>query len=140
MLRVPTEQVKEIIGKAANIAVGGATKDKTDKPDYGDGKEPPFYHCHPLVLDSEVSHSWPAVGHVDLTVGTGGRALYCVVHKLPYIGFCLTEAHKTAVIEFLETKTWEIIQQEGSPIYQPALAALFAEKGEPHDDEGHDGN
>lgn len=125
ILRAPASVVKEIFSKAgASIPVGGANPDGA-KPEFADGREPIFYHTHPFELDIEVSHSYVARAHIDLTPGQGHRALYSIIKKLPYFGLTLSEKHKEILIKHLEAKVFKLMQEEGGPLYQPGLVALL---------------
>ena len=142
ILRAPSSVVKEVFGKAGGaIAVGGANPDGGAKPEFPDGREPIFYHTHPYELDMEVSHSYLACAHIDLTPGQGHRALYCIIKKLPYFGLVLSEKHKEVIIKHLEAKVFKLMQEEGGPLYQPGLVALLEaeEHGASDDDDGGEG-
>jgi hypothetical protein len=104
--------------------------------DDSEGKEPAFYHAGPYELDSEVTHSWPAAAHIDLTAGTGNRALLCCKKRLPYLGFCLSTTHAEQLLLWLESAVFKCMQTEGDDLYQPALAELLvAEPAAPRDDD-----
>ena len=137
-LRVPSSDIKNIIGKAGAIMVGGSNPPGPTKMDSSDGMEPVFHHTNPTELDAEISHSWPATAHLDLTAGQGGRAIFCLQHKLPYHGFCMTEEHKAVLTKFLETNVFKMMQMEGNKLYQPGLAALLVDTDEGDDAEGEE--
>lgn len=136
-MRASPSQIKDIFGKIGTMLVGGANPDGSHKPDFNDGREPVFFHSHPYELDAEMSHSYPACAHIDLTCGMGNRALYCIVKKVPYFGLCVTDNHREAVIKRLETKVFKMMQEEGNALYQPALLELVKPKDE-EDEEGDD--
>ena len=60
----------------------------------------------------------------DLSIGMGCRGVVCVLKKLLYFGLALSEAHKAAVFQWIERRIFDYMKQEGSPVYQPALAEL----------------
>ena len=137
-LRATPKGVKGIFGKTGIISVGGAVPSSEDTgaalPAGEDGEEPVFPHSQPPELDEEIGHSYFAAAHVDLTVGPGHRAFYACTKKVPYLGFCITDAHKAAVMRWLETRIFDSMQSEGAPLYQPALAELIATGGKEEGD------
>lgn len=103
-----------------------------------DSIEPGFPHAGPFELDGETSHAWPAVAHLNLTVGPSFRALLCCDAKRPYLGVCLTDTHIKAVYKYLESAVFNNMQTGGHALDQPGLVALA--QSADSDDENSEGD
>ena len=66
-----------------------------------DDTQPVFFHQLPQEYYLEVIHPYDVVGVLDLASGGGSVAQACLTRRIPYVGFCLTEAHVVELEKFL---------------------------------------
>ena len=125
------------LGTGGKILVGGGIQEdeKVDKPPLEDNKEIVFFHEQPFAVDEVVCHSWPCCGQIDLTPGSGNRAVLAVKMKVPYIGFCFTQEHANALRKKVEGEVWAGMQKEGDLLFTAGLQELLQDVSEPSDDE-----
>ncbi len=76
-----------------------------------------------LVQDMFVSYS--VVGFLDLAVGNGEAAKAAVQARLPYVGFCASEAHSKRFEEMLTDFVLTCLKEEGNPLYRQQCAAAL---------------
>jgi hypothetical protein len=87
-----------------------------------DDLQPAFYHALPPEYYLECIHSYNVVGVLDLSCGGGQVAQACLTKRIPYLGFCLTEAHVIELEKFLVTWVRDMMCTEGHPLCRKGAA------------------
>lgn len=146
--RVSQKLKKEIIGKSGGkIFVGGPLpgvppaelKKITDAAVRSpNALEPVFYHANPGSLDEEIQHCYDLKAMFALTIGDGSLAMTSLRSRRPLFGICLSEAHKDALLQRLETLVWNAMCQEGDKLCEPGLIELMKTCGEQDVGDGDD--
>ena len=89
--------------------------------------EPAFYHHLPETLYSDAIGAYEIRGCLDLTPGCGDLAKACLLRRVPYLGFGMTDQHcsllKAQLVEFVKMQ----MRSEGSTFYSPDWAAAATE-------------
>ncbi len=88
--------------------------------------EPVFFHCFQASFFETLVDDYHLAAVLDLTPGPGLMAISCLKKRIPYMGVCLTEAHRTHLQENLLTMLLGEFQDETSPLYEPDYAGLLA--------------
>ena len=101
------------------LAIAPGRHAKNNRTD--DNVEPVFYHAWGEDVYAEFMHIWGWKAVVDATPGPGYCALAAVMADLPYLGICLTDAHRDALTEQIVKMVFAEMQREGSSIYDPRI-------------------
>jgi hypothetical protein len=92
--------------------------------------EPVFWRARPLKFYQTVIADYRLKGVIDITAGDGTLMTYCAKERIPYMGFCLSDAHKSALEQQGVQRLLESMFTAGDRLYQPELAVLMkAQKG-----------
>lgn len=104
---LPMSVKRNLFGKDNMPLPGGAcpVPHEPDTPAKKDELVPCFFHEGPAILAAELAHFVCARAIVDLTPGSGHWGLHAVRHRVPYVGVCLTECHKTLLHKKLVSRT-----------------------------------
>lgn len=68
---------------------------------------------------------WRLKSIIDLGASDGNLAIHCAKHRIPYLGFTLTEGHTAALQERCLKELLQSMLHEGDPLYNPDLALLL---------------
>ena len=126
------EAKKTIYGRSNRHAIGGNTPGaeagessyrgrKREKDDL----EPVCFHSHPYVVDEEILHDYPIKAIMHLTPGDGSMALAAIRKRIPFVGVCWTEEHKSGLTTHLEKQIFIAMQTEDDDLYEPALVEIL---------------
>ncbi len=104
---LPMSVKRNLFGKSNMPLPGGACPVPHEQDTHAKKDElvPCFYHEAPAILAAELAHFVCARAVVDLTPGSGHWGLHSVRHRIPYVGICLTECHKTLLQKKLVSRT-----------------------------------
>lgn len=118
------EQTENAVTRAciASFQVNPGRGARLARPD--EQVEPVFFHSPPLSFFDGIVTDYDLGYIIDLTPGEGHLALTCLRRKMPYVGICLTEAHRTALTTHLCASVQREFLTEGSPLYEPSFAEL----------------
>ena len=82
-----------------------------------------FWHARPAPFWREIIHSNCLAAVIDLSACDGTLALVCAREaQIPYLGFCLTDIHKSALRTQLIKTAMEEMVKETDNRYDPNLA------------------
>ncbi len=84
----------------------------------------------PVQFFQDMFVSYSVLGLLDLAVGNGEAAKAAVQARLPYVGFCASEAYCKRFEEMLTDFVLACMKEEGNPLYrQPCASALGLSTG-----------
>ena len=108
----------KMVGSADGSADDGKEDERRD-----DNIEPAFYHHLPEAFYTDAIGAYEIRGCLDLTPGAGDLAKACLLRRVPYVGFGMTDQHcsllKAQLVEFVKMQ----MRSEGSSFYSPEWAA-----------------
>eukprot|EP00959_Pyramimonas_sp_CCMP1952_P280363 5860552-Pyramimonas_sp.AAC.1 len=123
---------KKEIYSSRRCEVGGQTPGITDdnKPAkvLDDDIQPVTWHGQPKSLYAELGHAPKAKAFVNLTSIDDVLAEHCIENNIPYVGFVFNECHRKALETRLAQRTFALMQDENSPLYQPKLCTLLGKR------------
>ena len=85
--------------------------------------EPVFMHSLSHKFHEELIHSYCIHALVDGTPGGGAAAFAAITKRIPYLGLCLSDAHKDLLTQRLLHLVFKEMEREGSVLYEPGMAA-----------------
>ena len=113
----------EILGEARTVQVTAEAAEKRQSAEQSAALESVFSaSLLPVSFFQDMLKSHSAKAMVDLSCGQGSAARACLLERIPYFGFCLTERHaknqEMQLTEFVLTE----MRREGSSHYRPEAA------------------
>jgi len=84
---------------------------------------PAFYHESPEIMAAEVAHSLQPKSVVDLSPASGHWAMYCIKHRVPYVGIAMTQCHNDLLLKKLKSRTISAMMDANDDLYDPGFAA-----------------
>ena len=69
-------------------------------------------------------HSHSVQGVIDFQCGPGYVAEAALLQRVPYVGWCHTEAHVQCCRRYIFARLWAFMQNPGSEYHNVELAAL----------------
>lgn len=100
------------------IQLKDSAEDAADPAPKQEDMQPVFYHQLPSEYYLEIIHSYSVVGILDLACGGGPAAQACLTKRIPYVGFCLSEAHIIELEKFLVSWVKDMMCTEGHLLWR----------------------
>ena len=133
--RATPEQKSQIFGVENTIPMSGSTYiSSAEDPGHASQAgqpEPVFWWGSTEKFADEMIHSYSWERMVCCNAGNGAYAIAGCINRVPGVYICMTEAHKTFLIQHVTTRIFQLKQnRECSSLYSPALAAALGAKEE----------
>ena len=119
------KQKKDLYSEANLPLPGGKCKEDHDKspPVKMEDRVPVFYHEASPVVAEELMHALQAKSILDLSPGSGSYSMVAVRNRIPYVGVCLTTAHRDLLLRRLVSRTLEsMCDSNDDLLFEPSFA------------------
>ena len=140
MFMLPRTEKSKVYGPHGKILAGGSTPGAADvpRPEFANKAEPLTWHGSDIKLYEEILSSLSVKAVFDATAADATLARACMKLKIAYVGLVWTQDHRSMLTARLTKELWQEYITEGSPLYQPSLAALLTaeEQGEGDEETG----